>query len=93
MFKGRNEDVREIGRTLGVAHVLEGSVRQSGTRVRVTAQLIKSSDGFHLWSKTFDHELENVFAIQDEVASAVAEALQVKLLGRRSELQVVGRHQ
>jgi TolB-like protein/Flp pilus assembly protein TadD len=80
-FKGKNEDLREIGRTLGVANVLEGSVRKADGRVRITAQLIKTDDGFHLWSETFDRELDDIFAIQDEIASAVAQALKVKLLG------------
>jgi len=79
-FKGRNEDLREIGRTLDVAHVLEGSVRRADHRVRITAQLIKASDGYHLWSETFDRELDDVFAIQDEIASAVAHALEHRML-------------
>ena len=68
-------DVREIGRELGVGTVLEGSVRKSGNRVRITAQLIKTKDGYHLWSKSFDEELRDVFAIQDEIATNIAEAL------------------
>jgi TolB-like protein/Tfp pilus assembly protein PilF len=68
-------DVREIGRELGVSTVLEGSVRKSGNRVRITAQLVKSRDGYHLWSKSFDAELRDVFAIQDEIATNIAEAL------------------
>ncbi len=90
MFKDRNQDLREIGRTLDVAHVLEGSVRKAGARVRITAQLIKTSDGFHLWSETFDRELDDIFAVQDEIASAVLEALKVRLLGRADEHRVVG---
>ena len=78
-FKGRVADAREIGRTLGVDTVLEGSVRKAGDRVRVTAQLIGASDGYHLWSKTFDRKLENVFAIQDEIAQQVTRALQKSL--------------
>src|SRR5207342_3762309 len=65
-FKGTRTPISEIGRTLGVAHVLEGSVRKSGHRLRVTVQLIKTGDGFHLWSKTYDTDLKNIFAIQDQ---------------------------
>ncbi|WP_339748106.1 hypothetical protein [uncultured Maricaulis sp.] len=71
-FKGRNEDLRAIGEALGVNHVLEGSVRRSGTRLRITAQLIRSSDGFHMWSETYDREIADIFDIQDEIAAAVA---------------------
>ena len=80
-FKGRNEDLRSIGEALNVAHVLEGSVRRSGNQLRVTAQLIKVDDGYHLWSETYDRNLEDVFAIQDEISLAVAKQLQVELLG------------
>jgi len=80
-FKGHNQDLREIGRMLGVANVLEGSVRKAGNRVRITAQLIKTSDGFHLWSETFNRELDDIFAIQEEIADQVIQALQVTLLG------------
>jgi eukaryotic-like serine/threonine-protein kinase len=79
-FKGKNEDLRSIGRQLGVAHVLEGSVRKQGDRVRITTQLIKVADGFHLWSQTYDRALTDVFAVQDEIGRAVTQALQVKLL-------------
>jgi adenylate cyclase len=78
-FKGRVADVREIGRTLGVDTVLEGSVRKAGDRVRIAAQLVGASDGYHLWSKTFDRKLEDVFAIQDEIAQQVTRALQKSL--------------
>ncbi len=74
-FKGRNEDLREIGAALGVNHVLEGSVRRSGTRLRITAQLIRGDDGFHLWSETYDREINDIFKIQDEIAKAVASQL------------------
>lgn len=80
-FKGRNEDLRSIGEALNVAHVLEGSVRRSGNQLRITAQLIKVDDGYHLWSETYDRNLEDVFAIQDEISSAVAAQLKVELLG------------
>ncbi len=78
-FRGQNTDVRKIAETLGVANVLEGSVRRSGNRIRVTAQLITASDGSHLWSERYDRELADVFAVQDEMAAAIAGALQTKL--------------
>jgi adenylate cyclase len=74
-FKGGSGDVREIGRELGVRTILEGSVRKSNNRIRVTAQLVKSSDGYHLWSKSYNEEIEDVFAIQDEIATSIANAL------------------
>lgn len=74
-FKGQNKDVREIGRLLGVRTVLEGSVRKFGKRVRITAQLINVMDGYHLWSETFDRQLEDIFAIQDEISLNIAEYL------------------
>ncbi len=80
-FKGKSEDVRDVGRTLGVANVLEGSVRREGNHVRITAELIKADDGFQLWSQTYDREIKDIFAVQDEIARAVTQALQVKLLG------------
>lgn len=83
-FKGRNADVREIGATLGVAHILEGSVRKAGDRLRITAQLIDARDGSHLWSENYDRQLTDVFVIQDDIAMAVADALSVTLgLGAR----------
>jgi TolB-like protein/tetratricopeptide (TPR) repeat protein len=78
-FKGRNEDLREIGAALNVNHVLEGSVRRSGTKLRITAQLIRSDDGFHLWSETYNRELIDIFEIQDEIARSVAEQLAASL--------------
>jgi TolB-like protein len=78
-FKGQNTDIRKIAETLGVANILEGSVRKSGTRIRVTAQLITASDGSHLWSERYDRQLADVFAVQDEIAAAIARALRVKL--------------
>ncbi|HRO88185.1 MAG TPA: hypothetical protein PLH21_09190, partial [Chiayiivirga sp.] len=80
-FKGKDVPIPEIGRALGVAHILEGSVRKSGDRVRITAQLVKAEDGFHLWSETFDRQMEDIFAIQDEIADAIANALQLTLVG------------
>ena len=78
-FKGRQEDIRRIADALGVAHVLEGSVRRAGTRVRITAQLISAADGTHLWSERYDRELTDIFAVQDEISQAIGDALQVKL--------------
>ena len=78
-FKGKNTDLRQIGTELGVAHVLEGSVRKSEGRLRITSQLIRTADGFHLWSQTFDRKLDDVFAIQEEIARAIAEALSTPL--------------
>jgi len=78
-FRGRNEDLRLIGEQLGVAHILEGSIRKSGDRLRITAQLVKAGDGFHLWSETYDRELTDIFAIQDEIARAITDALAVEL--------------
>ena len=78
-YKGRNEDTREIGQALGVNYILEGSVRKGGNTLRITAQLIQADNGFHLWSETYDRELDDIFAIQDEIAEAVTMALSVTL--------------
>jgi len=104
-FKGRQEDVREIGRQLNVRTVLEGSVRRSGNRVRITAQLIDVDNGFHLWSSTYDRELDDIFRIQDEIAHNIAGALKLELIGdtvpamagrdvdiRAYDLYLLGRH-
>jgi TolB-like protein/Tfp pilus assembly protein PilF len=80
-FKGATGNVADIGRQLGVATLLEGSVRRAGNRVRITAELINAADGFQLWSDTYDRELNDIFAIQESIAGEVAGALQVKLLG------------
>jgi len=82
-FKGQNVDVPTMAAKLNVAHVLEGSVRKSGDQLRITAQLIDVATDTHLWSETYDRELKNVFAIQDEIAAAVVDALQIRLLGMR----------
>ncbi|MDZ7624421.1 MAG: tetratricopeptide repeat protein [Ignavibacteriaceae bacterium] len=74
-FKGKNSDIREIGKTLGVKTVLEGSVRKYGNRVRVTAQLINSENGYHKWSETYDRDLEDIFAVQDELANSIVDQL------------------
>ena len=80
-FKDQNVEIPKIAERLGVAHVLEGSVRKAGTQLRITAQLIRADNGFHLWSETYDRELENIFEIQDEIAANVVDALKVTLLG------------
>jgi len=90
-FKGKNEDIREMGRQLGVETLLEGSVRRAGNRLRVTTQLINVADGCHLWSERFDREMEDVFAIQDEISLAVTDALKLRLLGEEKK-NVVKRH-
>jgi TolB-like protein/tetratricopeptide (TPR) repeat protein len=81
-FKGRAVDAREIGRTLGVATLLEGSVRKAGDRLRIGAQLVSGADGYQLWAETFDRGLEDVFAIQEEIAQAVVRALKLRLSGQ-----------
>jgi len=86
-FKGKDQDLREIAQKLGVAHILEGSVRKAGNQVRITAQLVQSEDGFHLWSETYDRALDDIFAIQDEIAAAVAAQLKVTLLGAAPTVQ------
>jgi adenylate cyclase len=78
-FKGKNADVSEIAQKLNVGNVLEGSLRREGNRVRVAVQLVNARDGFHMWSQTFEHELQGVFAVQDEITRAVVDALKIKL--------------
>ncbi|HSC12444.1 MAG TPA: tetratricopeptide repeat protein [Rhodanobacteraceae bacterium] len=80
-FKGKDVPIPEIAKTLLVAHVLEGSVRKSGDQVRITAQLIRAADGYHVWSETFDRKLDDIFKIQDEISAKVVEQLKVSLLG------------
>ena len=84
-FKNKNEDLRSIGEKLGVNTILEGSVRKSGNRIRITAQLVEASTGFHLWSQKFDRELNDVFIIQDEIAKTIVEKLQLTLEGKSAE--------
>ena len=105
-FRGQERDVREIGAELGVEHVLEGSVRKAGNRVRITAQLIHAEDGFHLWSETYDRQLDDIFAVQEEIAEAITGQLELTLtpddrsrLARRRtddleayDLYLLGRH-
>ena len=78
-FKGKNADVAEIGQKLGVANILEGSLRREGDRIRISAQLINARDGFHIWSDTYERELQGVFAVQDEITRSIVDALKVKL--------------
>ena len=80
-YKGKDIKVEQIGKELHVAHVLEGSVRKSGNTLRITAQLIRTADSTHLWSETFDRPLDDIFAVQEEIAGAVVEQLKIKLLG------------
>jgi len=80
-FKGKNEDLREIGRKLGVSYLIEGSVRKSGDKIRVTAQLINAADGSHLWSDIYDRELVEIFAVQDEIATKVVDQLKISIPG------------
>jgi TolB-like protein/Tfp pilus assembly protein PilF len=84
-FKGKDEDLRDIGRTLDVATILEGSVRKEGRHVRISAQLVNAANGFTLWSQTYDRELNDIFAVQDNIARSVSSALKVKLLRDGSE--------
>jgi TolB-like protein len=80
-FKGKSTKIPDIAHELGVAHVLEGSIRRSGNHLRVTAQLIHASDGYHLWSETYDRDLHDVFKVQDDIANAVVQRLQITLMG------------
>ena len=82
-FKGRNEDLRTVGRLLGVANVLEGSVRKQGDKVRITAQLIHVVDGFHLWSQAYDGDLQDVFQLQENIARAITDQLKIALIGEQ----------
>jgi TolB-like protein/Flp pilus assembly protein TadD len=85
-FKGKNDDLAAIGKLLRVNYILEGSVRKSGNRVRITSQLIKVDDGFHMWSDTYDRELNDIFAIQDEISNAILGQLRAQLLDDQSNL-------
>ena len=84
-YKGKDTKIKQIGEELNVAHVLEGSVRKSGNRVRITVQLIKADDEFHLWSQTYDRTLDDIFVTQDEIAVEVVKALKISLLGEVPE--------
>jgi len=89
-FKGKNVPLAEIGRALNVATVLDGSVRKAGNRVRISVQLVKVTDGYHLWSETYDRTLEDVFAVQDEIAQAVVRELRTALLGETPDTDASG---
>src|SRR2546421_4277138 len=78
-FKGKNDDVSEIAQKLNVRNVLEGSLRREGNRIRISVQLINARDGFHVWSHTFERELQGIFAVQDEITQAIVDALKIKL--------------
>ena len=99
-FKGQNTDIRKIAEVLGVANVLEGSVRRAGNRIRVTAQLITAADGSHLWSERYDRQMEDIFEVQDEISRAITDQLKVALVGVKQatrnleayELYLKGRH-
>jgi len=80
-FKGKDVPIAEIARQLNVAHVVEGSIRKSGNTLRITAQLIRTADSTQLWSETYDRPLDDIFAVQDEIANAIVQALQIKLMG------------
>jgi TolB-like protein/predicted ATPase/Tfp pilus assembly protein PilF len=82
-FKGKNAEAREIGKTLNVNTVLEGSVRKSGNRIRINVQLVNAADGYHLWSERYDREMKDIFDVQDEITLAVVDTLKVKLLGAK----------
>jgi len=84
-FKGKDATIAEVGRALNVATVLEGSVRKAGQRVRISVQLVKVSDGFHLWSDTYDRTLDDIFAVQDDIAQAVVKELRMTLLGENAD--------
>ena len=87
-FKGVNEDVREIAGKLNVQKIIEGSVRKAGSKVRITAQLINASDGYHIWSATYDRSLEDIFEVQDEISRAIANKLRENLLPEKHEAPI-----
>jgi len=89
-FKGKNVPLGEIGRSLNVATVLDGSVRKAGNRVRISVQLVKVSDGYHLWSETYDRTLEDIFAVQDDIAQTVVKELRSALLGEEADSDASG---
>ena len=84
-FKGRAHDIREIGEKLQVRTVLEGSVQKAGNQLRITAQLINIADGYHIWSETYDRELKDVFVIQDEISSAIVNALKLQITSEEKQ--------
>jgi TolB-like protein/Flp pilus assembly protein TadD len=86
-FKGERRDIREVGQVLGVTHVLEGSVRKAGDRLRITAQLVDTTDGYHLWSERYDRDLDDIFQVQDEIARSIARELKVRLADPTAALE------
>jgi len=89
-FKGKDVELSEMGKALNVATILEGSVRKAGNRVRISVQLVKVEDGFHLWSETYDRTLEDIFAVQDDIAHSVVKELRAKLLGEAADSDASG---
>jgi serine/threonine-protein kinase len=89
-FRGKNPDVREVGEKLGVATVLEGSIRKAGDRLRITAQLVSTENGYHLWSETYERQMSDVFAVQEEISRVIVDALRIRLAGA-GETPVVAR--
>jgi TolB-like protein len=87
-FRGRNAPVSEVGNALGVSTVLEGSVRKSGKRVRIGVQLVNVADGFHLWTESYDRTLDDIFAVQDDIAQCVVKALRTRLVGEAADSSV-----
>jgi serine/threonine-protein kinase len=90
LFKGKSDDSKAIGEKLGVAHLIEGSVRKQGDRVRIVAELISAHDGRSLWSESYDRELKDIFAVQNEIATAVADQMKLKLLGQSARPEAIG---
>jgi serine/threonine-protein kinase len=88
LFKGQSGDTKTIGEKLGVAHLIEGTIRKQGDRVRIVAELINAADGRSLWSETYDRQLKDVFAVQNEIAKAVADQMKVKLLGQSARPEI-----
>ncbi|HMF73476.1 MAG TPA: adenylate/guanylate cyclase domain-containing protein, partial [Flavitalea sp.] len=88
-FKGKNQDVREIGKALNVSKVLAGSVRKSGTRVRINAELVNTADGYQLWSETFNRDLNDIFELQDEIAGIIANRMREQLVSKTTEVSDV----
>ena len=89
-FKGKDTTIAEVGQALNVATILEGSVRKAGQRVRISVQLVKVSDGYHLWSETYDRTLEDIFAVQDDIAQSVVKELRATLLGEAADSRTSG---
>ncbi|UCC72806.1 MAG: hypothetical protein JSV86_21030 [Gemmatimonadota bacterium] len=86
-FKGERRDIREVGRVLGVTHVVEGSVRKAGDRLRITAQLVDTSDGYHLWSERYDRDLDDIFQVQDDIACSIVRELKIRLADPAAALE------